>query len=177
MKKYQVLLVVAVVFIVPIIAAKLMLHQQWYQGGVTNRGQLLQPAVTIAEFALPQTWQLIYRLPARCDAHCQGALFNLRQVPQAAGADSNRLQSVVLVSSDNSAATSLLQGVELRQIDTSLQQQLALLEYGLATIYIADPHGNMLMAYPLVTGDQQILRQGKDVLRDLKRLLKVSKIG
>lgn len=177
MKKYQILLVVGLVFALPIIIAKVMLHQQWYQGGVTNRGQLLQPAVTIAEFVLPQTWQLIYRLPARCDAHCQGALFNLRQVPQAAGADSHRLQSVVLVSNDNSAATSLLQGLEQRQIETSLQQQLAQLEYGLATIYIADPHGNMLMAYPLVTGEQQILRQGKDVLRDLKRLLKVSKIG
>ena len=76
-----------------------------------------------------------------------------------------------------SATTSLLQGLEQRQIDAQLQQQLAQLEYGLATIYIADPHGNMLMAYPLVAGEQAILMQGKDVLRDLKRLLKVSKIG
>lgn len=178
MKKYQVLFVVMVVFAVPMIVAKLMLQQQWYQGGVTNRGQLLQPAVTVTEFAIPQTWQLVYRLPTRCDERCQGALFNLRQVPQAAGADNNRLQSLVLVAGDNTVATtSLLQGLEQRQIDAPLQQQLAQLEYGLATIYIADPHGNMLMAYPLVVGEQAILMQGKDVLRDLKRLLKVSKIG
>lgn len=177
MKKYQLLLVIALVFALPIIIAKLMLHQQWYQGGVTNRGQLLQPTVTVAELAIPQTWQLIYWLPSTCDTACQGALFNLRQVPQAAGADSVRLQSVVLVDHLNTISATLLQGLAQRQVDMSLQQKIAQLKYGLATIYIADPHGNMVMAYPLVAGEQAILMQGKDVLRDLKRLLKVSKIG
>lgn len=177
MNKYHLLLMVAVVFALPIIIAKLILQQQWYQGGVTNRGQLLQPAVTVTAFAKPQTWQLIYWLPPTCGDRCQGALFNLRQVPQAAGADSVRLQSVVLVADQPTSSNALLQGLELRQVSGSLRQQLIQLEYGLTSIYIADPHGNMLMAYPLVAGEDAILMQGKDVLRDLKRLLKVSKIG
>lgn len=177
MKKYQLLLVVALVFALPIIIAKLMLQQQWYQGGVTNRGQLLQPPVTVSAFAVPQTWQLIYWLPPTCDDRCQGALFNLRQIPQAVGADGDRLHSVVLVAGQDAIPIALLQGLKPRIVDVTLQQQLAQLEFGLATIYIADPHGNMLMAYPLVGGEMAILMQGKDVLRDLKRLLKVSKIG
>ncbi|MEC6797613.1 cytochrome oxidase [Photobacterium sp. S4TG1] len=177
MKKYQLLLVVALVFALPIIIAKVILQQQWYQGGVTNRGQLLHPTMTVSAFSKPQTWQLIYWLPSTCDERCQGALFNLRQVPQAAGADNGRLQSVVLIADQQPSLNALLQGLEQYPVDTVLHQQFTQLEYGLATIYIADPHGNMLMAYPLVTGEEAILKQGKDVLRDLKRLLKVSKIG
>lgn len=177
MNKYHLLLMVAVVFALPIIIAKLILQQQWYQGGVTNRGQLLQPVITVTAFSKPQTWQLIYWLPPTCDERCQGALFNLRQVPQAAGADSVRLQSVVLVADQPTSSNALLQGLELRQVSGLLRQQLIQLEYGLTSIYIADPYGNMLMAYPLVVGEKAILMQGKDVLRDLKRLLKVSKIG
>lgn len=177
MKKYQLLLVVVLVFALPIIIAKVILQQQWYQGGVTNRGQLLHPPLTVTAFSKPQTWQLIYWLPSTCNERCQGALFNLRQIPQAAGADSARLQSVVLVADQQPSSNVLLQGLEQYPVNTGLRQQLAQLEYGLTSIYIADPHGNLLMAYPLVAGEVAILKQGKDVLRDLKRLLKVSKIG
>lgn len=177
MKKYKILFIVAIVFALPIMAAKLMLQQHWYQGGVTNKGHLLQPPVTVSDLAQVETWQLVYTFPSVCDDLCKGALFNLRQVPQAAGANRTRLNSVVFVTDKNELQSPLLQGLELRIIDDVIQQKFTQLEYGLTTIYIADPHGNMMMAYPLVAGKQAILDQGKDVLRDLKRLLKVSKIG
>jgi hypothetical protein len=67
--------------------------------------------------------------------------------------------------------------LELIAISQQVVSQIKTLEFGMNAIYIADPLGNVMMAYPLVTGQAEILAQGKDVLRDLKRLLKLSRIG
>ncbi|UTM57449.1 cytochrome oxidase [Photobacterium sp. CCB-ST2H9] len=183
MKKHLSLLLLLLAFVLPVIAAKLVLENHWYQGGVTNRGQLLEQPVVSDWLAKPGKWQLIYLLPDMCDTRCQGALFNLRQVPLAMGAELERISSLVLVSAERSAAlpdaSSLVSGggVVLAAPGPVLRQFQKLEQKSIGAIYIADPQGNVMMAYPLVEGKTQVLAQGKDILRDLKRLLKVSKIG
>ncbi|WEM42401.1 cytochrome oxidase [Photobacterium sp. DA100] len=182
MKKQGTLLLLLAAFALPAILAKLVLDLNWYQGGVTNRGELLASPMASEWLGQSKQWQLIYLLPQQCDELCQGALFNLRQVPQAVGAEQDRLSSVLLIDGDTldeqpADVKKQLAGIEQREVPKNVVSQLKTLEYGAKAIYIADPLGNVMMAYPLVKGQMAVLAQGKDVLRDLKRLLKISKIG
>lgn len=182
MSKHGTLLLLLGVFVLPVGIAKLVLDMDWYHGGVTNRGDLLEQPLTSDWLGERHRWQLIYLLPDHCDDYCQGALFNLRQVPQAVGADHSRLDSVLLVQGDGLAAQPAViraqaTGVTARQVPDYIVAKLKAQAHGTRAIYIADPMGNVMMAYPLVKGQTAVLAQGKDVLRDLKRLLKLSKIG
>jgi hypothetical protein len=187
MKKNRMLLLLLGVFVLPFLLAKTVLDLNWYQGGVTNRGQLLASPLTAEWLSEPETWQLVYLLPESCDEKCEGALFNLRQVPQAIGAYQDRVNSVVLITDglqrdgkvvdEKIMNEEQMNGLELIAISQQVVSQIKTLEFGMNAIYIADPLGNVMMAYPLVTGQAEILAQGKDVLRDLKRLLKLSRIG
>ncbi|PSW19317.1 cytochrome oxidase [Photobacterium sanctipauli] len=182
MRKHGTLLLLLGAFALPVILAKLVLDLNWYQGGVTNRGELLASPLTSEWLGESQQWQLIYLLPEQCDEKCAGALFNLRQIPKAAGAGQERISSVLLVPAEYMAelpgtVAAQAEGIEQREVPEHIVTQLKTLEYGAKAIYIADPLGNVMMAYPLVKGKVEVLAQGKDLLRDLKRLLKVSKIG
>ncbi|MCW8329545.1 cytochrome oxidase [Photobacterium sp. SDRW27] len=182
MKKHGTLLLLLSAFLLPLVLAKLVLDLNWYQGGVTNRGELLSTPLANEWLGQSGKWQLVYLMPDECDELCAGALFNLRQIPLAVGAEQDRVSSVLLVTEPDWSHFSpevrkQVQGVEQTQVPNHVVSQLRTLEYGAEAIYIADPLGNVMMAYPLVKGKAAILAQGKDVLRDLKRLLKVSKIG
>ncbi|MDO6499436.1 cytochrome oxidase [Photobacterium sanguinicancri] len=185
--KRSALLLLLGIFVLPLLLAKLVLDLNWYQGGITNRGKLLDSPLTpqwLTELGGSKEgqWRLIYLLPEHCDSACQGALFNLRQVPVAVGAGKDRVDSTVLVAESAQATLSTeiqshLTGIKLLSIPPHVVAQINTFEFGTKAIYIADPLGNVMMAYPLVSDKTAILAQGKDVLRDLKRLLKVSKIG
>ena len=101
MKKQGTLLLLFGAFALPVILAKLVLDLNWYQGGVTNRGELLESPMASEWLGESQQWQLIYLLPDNCDELCLGALFNLRQVPQAVGAEQDRLSSILLIDGDS----------------------------------------------------------------------------
>nr|WP_086938404.1 hypothetical protein [Thaumasiovibrio occultus] len=184
------------VFVLPVVSAWVLLRQGWYQGGVTNRGELLASPVSFAWLRQPEPqWQILYAAPPTCDDACQGAMFNLRQVPQVVGESAQRLQSRVLLSKSetrpqvkhsvidaNSTAVSAAPENRVAALNSyamTAEQQAAWAElpFGEAAIYIVDPLGNVVMAYPVVEGKVAILAQGKDIVRDLKRLLKVSRIG
>ena len=182
MKKHGTLWLLLAAFLLPLILAKLVLDLNWYQGGVTNRGELLGSPLSYDWLGQSGKWQLVYLMPQECDELCAGALFNLRQIPQAVGADKERVSSVLLVAEGSLPALSgplreQVRGVEQMPVPAHVITQFHTLEYSTKALYIADPLGNVMMAYPLVKGQAAILAQGKDVLRDLKRLLKVSKIG
>ena len=179
MKKYQVLLILGVMFLLPIVIAKVMLAQHWYTGGVTNRGQLITPPITVNKLAEPGKWKLLYWLPTHCDKRCESALFHLRQIPIAVGAEQQRVNSVVLLASTMQSDTSLplLAGIERYNSGVSEHRLFESSAYGANAVYIVDPHGNVMLAYPLVSEKTAMLAQGKEILHDLKRLLKVSKIG
>ncbi len=174
MKRTLNLWLLLLAFLIPIAVAWVMLNNQWYQGGVTNRGELLETPVTVGWIS-PETpqWQIVYLYPEECGAPCQGALFNLRQVPQVIGESEKRLQSMLL----RSTTVNDIVGISAIQATGEQASQWRSLPYGEEAIYITDPLGNVMMAYPLVEGKEAILAQGKDIIRDLKRLLKVSKIG
>lgn len=175
MKKYRVLVLLALLFLLPVGLAKLILDKQWYTGGVTNQGQLVTPPLQAQWLAKAETWQLIYWLPEHCHKQCEAALFHLKQVPIAVGAYQERVKSQVLLAPHRQVTIPI--GLSYYHSDKAQASLFDKTRFGFNALYIVDPLGNVMMAYPLETEQKAIVAQGKGILKDLKRLLKVSKIG
>ncbi|MGI2258475.1 hypothetical protein [Shewanella sp. GXUN23E] len=168
------LLMVLVAFGLPVLLAKLVLDNHWYHGGVTNKGGLLEQGISYTSLGMsnphPGRWQLIYMPPTSCTEACQDRLYILRQSHTALGKEQDRVTPVVMQA--ESAAAPL--GHELPSAIPSAAMQSLLLS---GDIIIVDPLGNLVMRYVMVTGMEAQLTQGKDLLADLRKMLKLSRIG
>ncbi|MCL1138175.1 hypothetical protein [Shewanella pneumatophori] len=172
-RKTLVLLLLA--FVLPVVAAKLVLSFDLYNGGATNKGQLLE-SVSYSNLAManpqPQEWQLLYQLPSHCDVTCEDRLYILQQSHTALGRNQDRVHTIIMVNqqSDTAALTGFdfvtaTPSTELSQLLN--QQQLV----------IVDPLGSLVMSYPIASDHQAQIMQGKALVADLRKLLKLSRIG
>ncbi len=189
------LFIIFAAFLGPLLAAFV-----WYYGfgGVlgnrdaTNNAPLLSPVVPLRAFSnfavdgarfdaesLRHKWSVIHLLERQCDAGCEKSLYNTRQTRLALGRDANRIRRILL-SANRDLLTRLAaahpDAVRLLESAGGLQNQLAPL---LQTRHpgadadaalLVDPLGNLMMIIP-ATLDPALL------LKDLKRLLKLSRIG
>jgi len=115
-----------------------------------------------------------------CDKVCEHALYLARQVNVGLGKDASRVQRALLVSGNNLAEESraLIERDYPRLL--VIFYQPGLVEAGLGPaiggrdiqghIFLCDPNGNIMMYYTAAQG-------GKEILEDLKHLLKISNIG
>jgi len=163
----------------------------WQPQGRVNQGELVQPPVTLQAVtlqtltqqplslaaALNGKWNLVTAVQADCDAVCDKNLYKMRQIRLALNKNMERVQRILLIQSPQQltnlqqlqnayGGTQLLTGdtAELTGLFTQLE------ETGQNSIYLLDPLGNL------------VLRYGADaeagaILKDLKRLLKLSNIG
>jgi hypothetical protein len=109
---------------------------------------------------------------AACPAACAAKLVTLRQVRLALGRDAGRLARVFVADDVEplaAGAFAAFEGMDVAQVPAGL-----VLPAGAANdrahIYLADPHGNVMMRWP--AGEEP-----RAILQDLKRLLKASQIG
>lgn len=145
--------------------------------GTTNNGEFVDPPVHIADLGLvteagaplgeSDQWWLLVNADNLCDAACEHALLQSRQLHILLNKEASRV-SRALVSDGSIAADDYLAPYPkalhlLARPDGSGQR----LQRG---IYIVDPIGNLVFFYPLQDA-------GKPVLEDLKKLLKLSQIG
>jgi len=143
--------------------------------GTTNNGQFIEPPVHIAELELiteagaplgdSRSWWLLTNVAGQCDADCEHALLQLRQLHVLLNKEASRVERA-LITDGSFAAGDYLQ---------AYPNTLHLMQAGEGKvmprgIYIVDPIGNLVFFYPLSDA-------GKPVLDDLKRLLKLSQIG
>jgi len=157
-------------FIAPIFVAKLVLVNDWYQGAKTNAGTLISPPLTLAP--APQAWLLLYNPNEDCSAICQESIWQIQQVHTLLAAEGNRIQRYLTTTpSFESAHIDTLTLTKL-QLSTVNQQQLST-----DTLYLVDPLGNIFMRYQFPADKTAALKVSAGLLKDLKRLLKVSKIG
>lgn len=191
--KYTVLLLLASLFLIPIIAAKLLHthHQQWHLG-TTNYGYLIPSPLSITDlnFAdeLQQTrtgkyiqgyWGLFYLDPA-CSADCEQQVLQLHQLRLALAKESHRLKSVIAthasytgdnatrMAQNSSLLHSRLDDSDVLQLTSNLRQtENNRRQQGL---FIIDPLGNIIISYNSPFNVKRIYQ-------DLKRLLKASQIG
>ncbi|GIU29607.1 hypothetical protein L2719_08300 [Shewanella schlegeliana] len=170
------LILLLLAFILPVVAAKLVLSFDLYNGGATNQGQLLATDVSYQSLKMdnpkPHEWQLVYLLPRHCNAVCQDRLYILQQSHTALGRNQNRVHTIVMVDehSDTSALAdfNVITATPSQQLSQMLDQQ---------QLVIIDPLGSLVMSYPVAEGHQAQIMQGKALVSDLRKLLKLSRIG
>ena len=147
-----------------------------------NYGELLptRPAPPIEgktmdgkPFALAQwrgKWVLVVAAPGACDAACTAKLYATRQARTIQGREMERVQRIWLVTDGGSPDPLLIAQHPDLAIARVPSEALAGLPAGIARIYLVDPLGNLVLAFP---SDSDIKRTAKDI----ERLLRASRIG
>ena len=121
-------------------------------------------------------WTLIYARTSPCDEACLRDLVRLYQVHASLGRDQDRVQRVYMGPGGDPSSAEERVGAAGRLDSPGGERLLKLLDSlgeppgSGGRIYVADPHGNLVLSYPPDAG-QEGLRD------DLERLLDVSQIG
>ena len=179
------LLIIAAVFFGPMFFAGWL----YYKGellqpiGNTNNGALLEPVINLVD-VLPESalhehnpgyWLLTYQNQGYCDEGCQQGLYTIRQLRLMLGKEMARVRRIFLHGEtlpDTVFLADEHQGlISLRDENLSeLLHQKKPRELAAGGYYLIDPHGNLVMYF------DPGLDPG-DMIDDIKRLLKLSRIG
>jgi hypothetical protein len=175
------LLLIAAIGIAPIVASYIT-YYFWPRQARVNYGELLltRPAPPIEgvrtdgrPFRLEDLrgrWVLLMSSQARCDAICERVLYATRQARTIQGADQDRVVRVWLVTGEGDVPPALLAqhpGLDVVRIAEAAQANLFTSD---GRIYLIDPLGNWVLAWP---ADPDI----KALAKDLARVLRASQIG
>ncbi|EGQ8099701.1 cytochrome oxidase biogenesis cluster protein [Vibrio parahaemolyticus] len=168
-----VLIALICLFALPAIVAKLILAQGWYETGVTNRGKLIEPYTTLAQLgqsAPPAVhgWQLAYVVPDSCDSQCQRQLYLLKQSHVALGKYQERVVPVLWTSTTSDTIEMPMETMAMNENVAAKVQQGQML--------IVDPLGQLVMSYT-AEPNEDLVKLSKDMLADLRKLLKLSRVG
>jgi len=173
--KYRALGLLLLAFIAPVVIAKLVLSLHWYHGGATNHGELISPETSYASLGMtnpmPKEWQLLYLLPAQCDEACRERLYILRQSHTALGPDQARVAPLILVNPDSDLTALNAFDFNTQPANQSLKEWLDQQQ-----LIVVDPLGSLVLRYPQVQGKAAHLAQGKALVADLRKLLKLSRV-
>jgi hypothetical protein len=183
------LLIVAAVFLLPIVGAFALYYGKlWRPAGSSSKGELIEPArpLTVAGLrradgtpadasVFADKWTLLYIGDGACDADCRTALVFARQTRLALNNEMTRVQRIFLATGhccDTAYFTAEHPG--LIALDASAPEAAALLaqfpDNRARSLFIVDPLGNLMMRH-------DASHTTKDLLEDLKKLLKLSHIG
>jgi len=157
--------------------------------GTKNLGDLVQPALEVTKLDLRNSegqtipwpagkhWTVVVPTFNGCDSHCLDVLMTTRQVHLALGRDEDRVRRLLLLidaplSAEKAAQIAkdhphiVIASTTRASIDALFAQQSTLAPAN-AQWYLVDPQGWLMMHY----GANHV---GKDLLADLKQLLKYS---
>ncbi|MFC5696095.1 hypothetical protein ACFPU0_11070 [Pseudomonas sp. GCM10022186] len=176
--RIQLLLILMVVIGPMMLATAMYKFSFWVPEGRSYHGMLIGNGQSLADLGVrdvapAETWQLLVTAPAGCLEDCQQLVYAARQIHIGLGRDASRA-SHALATTEVPAdyATKLEQ--EYPQLK---RHGLDAAAYGKATdnlgsaqLWIVDPHGNLVLRY-----DGTV--KGKQILNDLRHLLKLSNIG
>lgn len=166
-------------FLVPVILAKLALHNEWFNYGVTNQGQLLSPPLSLQDINIEQLvekqWLMLYTVPQDCNKRCIETLKGIENTYFALGRETPRVTPIALSNSPFNAEQLKELNAQHWQIKTA--PEVALKKLKPQTLYIADPLGNIVLQYKSPSSSDDIPSFGRAMLNDLKKLLKYSRIG
>lgn len=157
---------------------------------ISSNGELITPVIDIETFkmsnqqgeiqdreSLTPKWRMYYFVNGHCDEACQNNLFNMRQINKALGKNQDRVQHVIvhLQQPDNDFMTLIASehqnAIQLFSETTSINLQDSIVDLGNQNyIYLMDPLGNIMMRF----SDEL---NPKLILKDINKLLKISRIG
>lgn len=182
----KLLLVLAAIFFLPLLVSWLwFLNVEDFrpQGSVAH-GTLIEPVRVLEDFPqgvpdLRGRWVMVYVGSTDCDEHCRDRLYGMRQVDTALGRDANRVERLYVVVGGAPGDAGFLATEHPRLHVASVAAGDAWLDaFDLADdsgvssgrVYLMDPLGNLMMYWPAES-------EHRDFFDDLKRLLRVSRIG
>lgn len=184
------------IFAVPLLLASIYLHLVRANGGslgITSRGELISPAIPLREFTLVAgeeeftldsirgIWTMLYIPEGDCLDACEQNLYHMRQVRLALNHRMDRVQRAVIMSSDKQISAALLAehpgliaATGSAEAQALLNSQVYDAQQGMEVlqdaIYLIDPFGNLMLRFPADL-------KPNSMLKDIKHLLKVSRIG
>ncbi len=193
------LLVIFAMFITPLVLAWLMYNGtiDFEPENTRNLGQLVVPPVPLdwsgtlltssqnnsetSQSSLKGYWVILHQLPFPCAGNCRALVTELRQVHRASGKNQERIRIALIIDSRHSKEG--LTGIAkiypefrlLSAIDPKLEHALGKAgqsnpdHIGETEFFLADPLGNIMMAYNGTDGPAKLSK-------DLKRLLTWSKL-
>jgi hypothetical protein len=173
-----ILIAIVLLFLIPAIAAQLILTQQWYQSGVTNKGILIVPRLTYSmlevESKAEKGWHWGYVMPARCDETCEQQVHLLNQSYKALGKYQTRVSPVLFITSESDPIATERYKASIISISVSniFNQSVKPSEY-----VLVDPLGQLVMKYPHQSKQKDLIRHHKEMLSDFRKLLKLSRVG
>lgn len=158
--------------------------------GRTNKGTLILPPVQLSSLKLKEKngqsftkeqlnddWGMLILVGSQCDAQCKNVLNTTERVHIALNKDSGRVFRYALVDRHAQILGSTLPAgfdqMQILSMNTAwVKRQLhdANVDMSKTYLLLVDPLGNIMMSY----NQKQI---GKDVVKDLQKLLRVSNIG
>ena len=190
------LILVALLFLLPVVAATALYLSGWRpEGKSLQHGELVQPARPVGDaglmgadgapfrlHALRGKWAFVYFSPLPCTQACRNSLYKMQQVRLAQGRDAPRVQRVMIVADAGAGALRELAQQYPGLVAVSgarvMLQALArefVSSHGTALdapgrVYLIDPIGNLVLSYA-PDADPSGMR------KDLARLLRLSQVG
>lgn len=190
------LLLVAFLFLLPVVAATTLYFSGWRpEGKSLQHGELLQPARPVADAeldtadgkpyrlsALRGKWVFVYFSTLPCTDVCRNNLYKMQQVRLAQGRDVTRVERVIIVAEASAASLRELAAhnpglITLSAARTTLQSLAREFVSSQGTaldvpgrVYLIDPIGNLVLSYA-PDADPTGMR------KDLARLLRLSQVG
>ena len=148
-KNRKTLLIIAAIFIVPLVFAKIVFEFGLYSPGASNKGNLIEPPIQISSQEnemLPNTWRIAMQVPENCGAPCERGLYVLSQSDYALGRLHDRVTPVGIQAQAHSDLPELPSDSTLSYhvLPNAYEQMSTLPPYSL---YIIDPLGNIVMWY------------------------------
>jgi hypothetical protein len=194
------MLAIVAVFVAPFFILPLLMSPATMSK--TNKGTLIDPPVTFASLQIAgldhhrlelpplKKWALMYIWPTACEGDCvearNHALLALRQASAALGRDSDRVQSLVLLTTEPSAELSILLQKDFKAlvpllvtqdaVDHAFAQALPGKACEAGNIYLMSPDGYIFIYYAPEADEKRSLVRADDLLSDLKKSLKGSRI-
>ncbi len=175
--RWQLILIVLMVIGPMILATGMYKLQFWVPDGRSYHGELIgngQGRADLGVQADEQRWQMLVTAPKECSVDCQQLVYLARQIQVGLNRDAARASHALAVAQPLSAdydAKLKREYPQLQRYPLDLGTYNKAVEgKSAAQLWIIDPHGNLVLRYgPTV--------KGKDLLNDLRHLLKLSNIG
>lgn len=172
------LLLVLLVAVGPMILATSMYKLKfWVPDSRSYHGEMIGNGESRAELGVQSDevrWQLLVTAPDQCDSDCEQLVYLARQIQIGLGRDASRASHGLAITQPLSAEYDTRLAREYPQLQ---RYSLDLKRYqqnwpgvSLPQLWIIDPHGNLVLRYGAEVN-------GKNLLNDLRQLLKLSNIG
>ncbi|MNX56657.1 hypothetical protein D3C86_874560 [compost metagenome] len=175
--RLQLLLILLGVIGPMVLATGMYKLQFWVPEGRSYHGELIGNGQTRADLGVQaeeERWQILVTAPKDCAVDCQQLVYLARQIQIGLGRDAGRashaLAAAQPVSADYDAKLSReYPQLQRYPLDAGVFSKTTG-DKATPQLWIIDPHGNLVLRYePNV--------KGKDLLNDLRHLLKLSNIG